>query len=100
MPNRFVFLSGRAELDDGDDPCSAKALQTCALRELWEEAGVILAQDRTGWRAPSLTPDRSPGRRPTGLAGRRCGSEPYTLTGLGLTPVFRFSHSTPAESPL
>lgn len=44
MPNRFVFPGGRVEEHDGTDPLSDEALRRCALRELWEEAGVVLAQ--------------------------------------------------------
>lgn len=45
MPNRYVFPGGRVEPEDGQDPMSDPALRICALRELWEEAGVILADD-------------------------------------------------------
>lgn len=54
MPNRFVFPGGRVETVDGPDPWSPEALAACALRELWEEAGVLLAQPRPGAQpAPS-----------------------------------------------
>jgi 8-oxo-dGTP pyrophosphatase MutT (NUDIX family) len=48
MPNRFVFPGGRVENHDGDDPFSEKALLNCAIRELWEEAGVVLAKGPAG----------------------------------------------------
>ncbi len=45
MPNRFVFPGGKVEPFDGGEPLADQTLRTCALRELWEEAGVILASD-------------------------------------------------------
>jgi 8-oxo-dGTP pyrophosphatase MutT (NUDIX family) len=45
MPDRFVFPGGKVEPFDGDEPLVDQTLRTCALRELWEEAGVILASD-------------------------------------------------------
>lgn len=45
MPGRFVFPGGRVEPSDGPDPQDDATLRYCALRELWEEAGVILADD-------------------------------------------------------
>jgi 8-oxo-dGTP pyrophosphatase MutT (NUDIX family) len=45
MPNRFVFPGGKVEPLDGAEPLTDATLRTCALRELWEEAGVILAAD-------------------------------------------------------
>lgn len=44
MPGRYVFPGGRLEPEDGPLPPSQEALKTCALRELWEEAGVCLAR--------------------------------------------------------
>ncbi len=48
MPARFVFPGGRVEAGDGPDPGDLETLRRCALRELWEEAGVLLARGRDG----------------------------------------------------
>ncbi|MFZ5586287.1 MAG: NUDIX hydrolase [Thermodesulfobacteriota bacterium] len=48
MPDRFVFPGGRVEPEDGPDPLAPPALRRCALRELWEEAGVLLARRADG----------------------------------------------------
>ena len=48
MPDRFVFPGGRVEPDDGPDPGQLATLSRCALRELWEEAGVLLARGAHG----------------------------------------------------
>lgn len=45
MPDRFVFPGGKVEPGDGVEPFGDQTLRNCALRELWEEAGVILATD-------------------------------------------------------
>ncbi len=66
MPNKFVFPGGavdaadadikvagagidplRAGLAEASTPASAAALLACAIRELWEEAGLILGQPGT-----------------------------------------------------
>ncbi len=56
MPGRFVFPGGRVEPGDGADPRSPGSLATCALRELWEEAGVVLARDPEA--AAAIAPPR------------------------------------------
>lgn len=43
MPGRFVFPGGKVEPADGADPASLETLARAALRELFEEAGVLLA---------------------------------------------------------
>lgn len=84
MPNRFVFPGGRVEPGDGADPWSPQALGRCALRELWEEAGVILAQElaRPG-ALPPPAPDILAARQ--ALQGQGASLE-RALAGLGLTP--------------
>lgn len=84
MPGRFVFPGGRVEPGDGQDPRSPAALQTCALRELWEEAGVILAKGREG-AAPDWPPDaaRAAARRALQEQGAPLDQ---VLAGLGLAP--------------
>jgi len=55
MPGRYVFPGGKLEpADSGPDP--GDGLRQCALRELWEEAGVILATDLRA--AAALDPSR------------------------------------------
>lgn len=46
MPGRFVFPGGRVEPADGVDPLARETLARAAIRELFEEAGVLLAQGR------------------------------------------------------
>lgn len=46
MPGRYVFPGGRVEPADGSDPMAAATLARAALRELFEEAGVLLAHGR------------------------------------------------------
>ncbi len=46
MPGRFVFPGGRVEPADGVDPLDRDTLARTAIRELFEEAGVLLAQGR------------------------------------------------------
>jgi len=84
MPGRFVFPGGRVEPGDGDDAWSPEALGRCALRELWEEAGVILARElsRPGVLLPPA-PAREDARR--ALQEQRTTLE-QALAGLGLTP--------------
>lgn len=53
MPGRMVFPGGGWQADDGDP--GGDGLPVCALRELWEEAGVILADDPD--RAAELDPE-------------------------------------------
>ncbi len=80
MPNRFVFPGGRVEGHDGGDPWSGQALKTCALRELWEEAGVVLALGR-GAHPPQAELERA--RRALLDGGI---SLARVLAGLGLAP--------------
>ncbi|MFH1061074.1 MAG: NUDIX hydrolase [Pseudomonadota bacterium] len=48
MPDRFVFPGGRVEPADGPDATARATLRRCALRELWEEAGVLIASHVDG----------------------------------------------------
>lgn len=84
MPNRFVFPGGRVEASDGADPWSEEALGRCALRELWEEAGVILAAELA---APAARQPAAAACRAARLAlqeGQQ--SLEQALAGLGLSP--------------
>ncbi len=85
MPDRFVFPGGRVEPGDGTEPLADQTLRTCALRELWEEAGVILTTD-------------SPAAAGLGASSReRALAEAETdrvsleqaLAGLGLQPALQ-----------
>jgi len=74
MPGRYVFPGGVVEESDGRD--RAEGLRICALRELFEEAGVILA------REPSKAAD---------LEGKAVGEVRHKLHQgeFGLTDAFR-----------
>jgi len=82
MPDRFVFPGGRVEAGDGAAPLADATLRVCALRELWEEAGVILA------REPEAAASLSPQARAEALARVERGSAALgeALAGLGLRP--------------
>lgn len=67
MANRFVFPGGKVEPGDGEDPMSPESLAICALRELWEEAGVLLALPVE--RAADLDPRRVDGLKDRVAAG-------------------------------
>lgn len=82
MPNRFVFPGGKVEPSDGADPASLPAAVACAVRELWEESGVLLAgpaQALAGLSEGELAEARN--RVDRGQAGLA-----DTLAGLGLVP--------------
>ncbi len=83
MPGRYVFPGGRVEPGDGPEPRSDTALRACALRELWEEAGVCLAQPRPG--APAPEQQALAAARARMLAGEQSAAE--ALAGLGLSPA-------------
>jgi len=82
MPNRYVFPGGRVEKRDGQDPMSAEALKICALREMFEEAGVILAQDPK--KAAAMPPEARQAARAALQAGETGLNE--ALESLGLAP--------------
>lgn len=76
MPGRYVFPGGRIEPHDGPDPGDLDTLKRCAARELWEEAGVVLARGNQ----PGAD-DLEAGRRV--LQNGETGLQ-EALTGLGL----------------
>ena len=86
MPNRFVFPGGRVDpRDGGGDPFGDEALRVCALRELWEEAGVILSNDAQA--AARLDPGQREAARLRLERGR--GDLAGTLEAWGLAPAVR-----------
>ncbi len=84
MPGRFVFPGGRVEPRDGQDLRSPRSLAACALRELWEEAGVVLA------RRPQAAAAVSPPQREQARCRLQQGdwSLERAMAFLGLRPDF------------
>jgi 8-oxo-dGTP pyrophosphatase MutT (NUDIX family) len=65
MPDAYVFPGGAVDLADGDPP---ESYAVAALRELFEEAGILIARDEHG--APSsLDPQVQAELRARGAAG-------------------------------
>lgn len=85
MPDRFVFPGGKVEPTDGAYPFADHTLRTCALRELWEESGVILAG------APEEAAALDPAKRDSALAELEAGQKDLAqaMTDLGLTPALK-----------
>jgi 8-oxo-dGTP pyrophosphatase MutT (NUDIX family) len=83
MPDRFVFPGGKVETGDGSEPFDDQTLRTCALRELLEEAGVILANDS---KAASAIDSAA---RSSALNELESGNKSLgkVLAGLGLSPA-------------
>ncbi|MCB2185615.1 MAG: NUDIX hydrolase [Deltaproteobacteria bacterium] len=55
MPGRYVFPGGGVEPQDRQEDDPELTLRLCALRELWEEAGVALARPRPSAAAPATS---------------------------------------------
>lgn len=85
MPDRFVFPGGKVEPTDGGDSFADHTLRTCALRELWEEAGVILASD------PEKVAVLGIAKRDSVLAKLEAGRKDLTqaMADLGLSPALK-----------
>ena len=79
MPGRYVFPGGMVEESDGP---AEEGLRLCALRELFEEAGVILATDPLA--SAGLNQDQKDQARQRLHQGRE--SLVSALAGLGLEP--------------
>lgn len=82
MPDRFVFPGGKVELGDGAEPLADQTLRICALRELWEEAGVMFASDA------SIAALVNEPAKTKALASLEAGqiSLDQAMAGLGLQP--------------
>lgn len=88
MPARFVFPGGRVEAEDGPDPSDLETLRRCALRELWEEAGVLLARGPDGL-LPTSTALQDLARDGAGLS-QELGTRDLAWDTAGLRPWARW----------
>ena len=112
-PSALVFPGGSVHMADADpgwsalvagapsaDPRAPRALAVAAIRECFEETGVLLAQDRGGGPpAPAVLADLEPARerlrdgdafafRPAlERAGLRLALDPFPLVGHWITPA-------------
>lgn len=97
MPDRFVFPGGRVEPVDGPDPTALATLRRCALRELWEEAGVLIASHADGRPAGPAEQARTAAALAAGQAldqalagaGLDLASDQLRLWDNWITPVAR-----------
>lgn len=83
MPGRFVFPGGAVEPHDGDEPMSMESMAVCAARELWEEAGLILASPARA--AADADPAQAEALRLRLRQGQASLSQ--ALAALGLAPA-------------
>ncbi len=100
MPERYVFPGGRVEPSDGADPLAQESLQRAALRELWEEAGVILATEPG--KAADLPPNQREAARAALNAGDMSLNEAFAQLGLSpdLAALFPYARwVTPSARP-
>lgn len=97
MANAHVFPGGR--VDDDDDAFGADRFAVAAIRESWEETGVLLARPESGIALSTLDPINALSAR---IAGGMTFAEAMNATGLVpdvelLTPIAWWV--TPAAEP-
>ena len=98
MPNKFVFPGGAVDVADGQidlvndlsEPCKSRLVKDCAtginyslpvsaIRELWEETGLVLG-------APSPWPDPPEDWRSFAVTGHRPSAESMRFVFRAITP--------------